>query len=158
MKNLLQITFIIFMLPPSEINGGYSAPLMRLFYFKVETTAQDSHYREVWGVSIDTLISLGLFYLSKINGGSMQPKASTRALLTQQKQFKKQLTTYAFLAGTKLNHLRRQYDEDFLSINFGRIQTLAKDLSAIQQESALLINKLYLINDQLQGRGIYEQN
>ena len=85
----------------------------------------------------------------------MQPKVSNRALLTQHKRIKRQLISYAFIAGTKLNHLRQQYDEDFLSINFVRIQTLAKDLSAIQQESAFLINKLYSTNDKLQKRGIF---
>jgi hypothetical protein len=148
------------MLPPSELNiGGNSAPLMRLFCFKKNTTAQDSVYREIHGRCRCSADKSWAFYLSKNIGGFMQPKASIRNLLAQQKQSKKQLTAYGILAGAKLNTLLKEFkDYEFLSINFGRIKKLSNDLYIIQKESSLLINKLNLITDHLHGRGIYEQN
>lgn len=62
---LLILIISLVKLLPSEIQGGSTAPKMRLFCFKTKNTAQDSAIREDSGRYLVALTNLGLFICQK---------------------------------------------------------------------------------------------
>jgi hypothetical protein len=50
---------------PSELQGGNTAPLLRLFCFKKNTTTQDSAHREVCGRYLVAQTNLGFIFCLK---------------------------------------------------------------------------------------------
>lgn len=99
---------------PSELNiGGNSAPLMRLFCFKENTTAQDSMHREVYGRRLCDADKSWAFFIYQNNiGGSMS--------------IHHEQCEHCFLSYGPLDHLSLQFTKFSFAIK-GTVQILKSE-------------------------------